>query len=379
MKKIFFSFAILFVLSVSCDDEKSPTPVDNVDDCLTSSAAKIGDVIPGEYIVTTTSSSNGKMFSIQNILDRNNIHVTPSDVFQGVENYSVVKLSDSELENIKNDPSVSHIEPDRKISVCGCITVVSPRLVTWNVEKVGYEDGTGKTAWIMDTGIDLDHPDLTVDNARAKSFVDGVTSADDDNGHGTHVAGIIGAKNNTIGTLGVASGATLVPLKILDKDGNGRLSIALKALTYVRSVAAAGDAVNISLSLEVISETLESEIKAVANKGIYVVIAAGNEGKAADTFSPGRTSGTNIYTISAVDSLNNFAGFSNYGNDVIDYAAPGVRILSTYANGKYAIMSGTSMAAPHVTGILLVNNGKINTKDSAQNDPDGTPDPIAHR
>jgi subtilisin family serine protease len=231
----------------------------------------------------------------------------------------------------------------------------------------------------MDTGIDLDHPDLTVDKDRSRSFVEGVTSAADDNGHGTHVAGVLGAKNNTFGTLGVASGATLISLKILDNEGNGRLSAALKALSYIRSNGKAGDAVNISLTLEEVSEALETEIRGVANRGIYIAIAAGNDRKDAGTFSPARTSGENIYTVSAVDSLHQFAHFSNFGKGIIDYAAPGVRVLSTYKDGKYAIMSGTSMASPHLAGILLINNGKINQEGFALNDPDGAADPLAHQ
>ncbi|MBA4056291.1 MAG: peptidase S8, partial [Marivirga sp.] len=91
-----------------------------------------------------------------------------------------------------------------------------------------------------------------------------------------------------------------------------------------------------------------------------------------------RVSGKNIYTVSAIDSLGRFARFSNYGSDVVDYAAPGVRIISAYKNGTYAIMSGTSMAAPHVAGLLLISNGKLNTSGFAVNDPDNQPDPLAH-
>ena len=117
----------------------------------------------------------------------------------------------------------------------------------------------------------------------------------------------------------------------------------------------------------------------MANRGILFSIAAGNESKAAVNFSPGRANGLNIFTVSAVDSLNRFASFSNFGNDVVDYAAPGVLIPSCFLNGRYAVMSGTSMAAPHVAGLLLVNGGKLTSSQTARNDPDGVPDPIVHK
>jgi subtilisin family serine protease len=273
---------------------------------------------------------------------------------------------------------VALIEPDRIISICACFTVLAPRSVTWNVDHVGYGDGSGKTAWIMDTGIEFTHPDLTVDRNKSRSFIEGVASAEDDNGHGTHIAGVIGAKNNTIGTLGVASGATLVSLKILDSKGDGRLSSALRALSFVRSHAKSGDVVNISMGLDEVSEILENEIRGIGERGIFVAIAAGNDNRSTSTISPARTSGSNIYTVSAVDSLDRFASFSNFGSEV-DFAAPGVRILSSYLNDKYAYMSGTSMATPHVAGLLLINNGKVNSSGFALDDPDEKPDPLAHR
>jgi subtilisin family serine protease len=119
-------------------------------------------------------------------------------------------------------------------------------------------------------------------------------------------------------------------------------------------------------------------VQSTAARGIYVAIAAGNDDQPARNFSPGRANGANIFTVSAVDSLDNFAGFSNYGNDVVDFAAPGVRILSTYIGGRYAYMSGTSMAAPHLAGLLLLRGTNIATSGRAKNDPDGTADPIAH-
>ena len=192
------------------------------------------------------------------------------------------------------------------------------------------------------------------------------------------MAGIIGAKNNTIGVLGVASGATLVSLKVLDKEGNGTLSSIIQALGYVNTNAHAGDVVNMSVGEDSVSTILDQQVQNTASRGIYIAIAAGNDKEPARNYSPGRANGSNIFTVSAVDSLDNFASFSNFGNDVVDYAVPGVRILSTYMGGKYAYMSGTSMATPHMAGLLLLKGRSINTSGAAKNDPDGTADPIAH-
>lgn len=377
IKVIFYSAALCLIL-FSCKEDETPVPA--IDDCNTITSAARSQPVPGEFIITfPAESSGGKAIDMAGVIRRYDLSEKKILAkISGERLHLLTKLSASEAEEIKND-SYLNIEPERITSLCGCIDVVAPSLVTWNINKVGYGDGIGKTAWILDTGIDLDHPDLNVDKTRSRSFLPDITSAEDDNGHGTHVAGIVGAKNNTFGTLGVASGASLISLKILDKEGNGRLSAALKALVHVRENGKAGDVVNISLTLEEVSEALEAEIRAVAKKGIFVAIAAGNNKKDAGTFSPARTSGVNIYTVSAVDSLGNFAEFSNYGAGTIDYAAPGVNILSTYKDGKYAIISGTSMASPHVAGLLLINNGKLNSKGFANNDPDGNPDPIVHR
>jgi subtilisin len=379
--KIYLSALLLSVSGVfsSCDKDEAQDPPITDQDCLDTNGAA-GQIIEGEYIVTTPSSSSGRSKNVARILADNKINTNAIiGNFEGEKLYHVLKLSKDELQRLEADESIDNIEPDRVISACGCFTVVEPRLITWNVNQVGYGDGTGKTAWIIDTGIDANHPDLNVDESRSKSFLQGVTSFEDDNGHGTHIGGIIGALNNNFGTLGVASGTSLVGLKVLDLNGDGKLSGLLNALTYVKGQAKSGDVVNISIGFPDESKTLENEIQAIANKGVYFTLAAGNESTSASTYSPGRTAGKNIYTVTAVDSLKRFASFSNYGNDVIDYAAPGVRILSTYKDGKYAILSGTSMAAPHVAGILLINNGKVNSIGSATGDPDGTPDPLAHQ
>lgn len=376
-------FITLLAFFACGDHEDVSNPKTKADLCLTSKSANSGKPIDGTYIVAFANDQAPGGRSAREAARVLASHRLAEDKIVGKavgeQLHYIMKLSADEALELKRDPSVARVEQDRVISICACFTVIAPRLVTWNVDKVGYGDGTGKTAWIMDTGIDFDHPDLTVDQSRSRVFVDGETSADDDNGHGTHVAGIIGAKNNNIGTLGVASGATLVALKILDDHGDVRLSTALQALTYVRSNARAGDVVNISMGLEEVSEILETEIRGVANKGIFVAIAAGNRSTTASSFSPGRTNGKNIYTVTAVDSLNHFASFSNYGNDAVDFAAPGVRIVSSYRNGQYAILSGTSMATPHVAGLLLINNGAVNSEGYAEDDPDGVADALAHK
>ena len=291
----------------------------------------------------------------------------------------IATISSEEAGRLSKDESIATIEPDRIISLGTCFTVVAPRLITWNINRVGYGDGTGKRAWVIDSGIDFGHPDLNVDAVLSKSFITGESSAGDENGHGTHVAGIIGAKNNQFGVLGVASGASLVSLRVLDKDGEGLLSNIVKALAYVNNNATAGDVVNMSLGDdEGISSTLDQQVRNTAARGIYIAIAAGNEKQLANKYSPARNNAENIFTVSAVDSLDRFASFSNYGNDVVDYTAPGVRILSTFLNGRYAYMSGTSMAAPHVAGLLLLKGKNITSSGTARNDPDGTADLIAH-
>jgi len=386
MRKNIFLLAAIFVI-VSCKKNNDSTSNSSGDDeCVMRSSTGSGEIKASQYIVAFSPAINSRASSrisldqeSRNVLQRNAIDVSALKTsFVGEPGGFIGRMTAEQAEALRHDESIEAVEPDRVISLGSCFTVVEPRSVTWNISRIGYGNGIGKTAWIVDSGIDFDHPDLTVDQARSRSFIEGQTSADDQNGHGTHVAGIIGAKNNTIGVLGVASGASLVALKVLDKDGNGNLSYIIQALAYINTAAAVGDVVNMSVGGESGSDILDQQVRNTAARGIYFAIAAGNENKLANLSSPARVNAQNVYTVSAVDSLDNFASFSNYGNDVVDFAAPGVRILSTWMDNHYAYASGTSMAAPHVAGLLLLRGRNITSSGVAKNDPDGTPDPIAH-
>lgn len=313
------------------------------------------------------------------VLQRHRIAASSiSNTFYGDACGFVARLSATEANMLLQDSSVSNVEFDRVIKLgTNCFTIVSPGTAQWGVRLTGAGNGVGKTVWVIDTGVDFTHPDLTVDKQRSRNFVNAQQTANDDNGHGTHVAGIIAAMNNSTGTLGVASGAAIVSLKVLNSEGEGNTSFILQALNYIGQQAKAGDVVNMSLGTDTVSAVLDNTLKTVANKGILFAIAAGNSSQPARLSSPARVNHPNVFTVSAIDSTGRFAGFSNYGNDVVDYAAPGVRIVSTYSNGRYARLSGTSMAAPHVAGILLLNGTKIVAKGRAGHDPDGMSDAIA--
>lgn len=214
---------------------------------------------------------------------------------------------------------------------------------------------------VLDSGIDLKHQDLNV--YRQKTFVTGTSSANDNNGHGTHVAGIAAAKDNQVGVVGAAPGAKLWAIKVLDKNGAGLLSDVIAGIDYITANAKEIDVVNISFGCECKSSALDSSINNSISKGITYVVAAGNSGKNAQSFSP--ASNPNVITVSAIVDTDgkcggkgpatsygkddSFATFSNYGG-AVDISAPGVGIYSTDKGASYSTMTGTSMATPHASG-----------------------------
>lgn len=378
-----FGFALL---GCQTDDDLEP---EYSADCLVAASANSGQVVAGAYIVTyqpaqaLPQSATARLAAAESIAEQflNNKRMANAQaevLVAGDQTTFLAHLTEAESKILKQDPAVTILEPDRIMSICGCVDLANTSTLTWNVSQTGYGRGdlqTTKTAWIIDTGIDLDHPDLNVDAGRSRSFISGQTSADDENGHGTHVAGIIGALNNTVGITGIASGATLVALRVLDDEGEGRLSGIIQAVNYVIQNGRAGDVVNLSLGGEGISTTLERTIIQAANAGILFAIAAGNDGKDVASYSPARVNHANVFTVSAMDQNNRFASFSNYGSSV-DICAYGVRIRSTYSGGRYATLSGTSMAAPHVAGFLLIRGANLPTHGTVSGDRDAVSDPM---
>jgi len=259
----------------------------------------------------------------------------------------------------------------------GCLD--EPAQVTpYGITRVGAPiPNSGKTAWVIDTGIDLDNCDLNVDVARSANFIPrGKNSADDKNGHGTHVAGTIAALDNEIGVVGVMPGATVVPIRVLDAQGSGYISWIVAGVDYVAAHASAGDVANMSLGATGHFQSLHDAVYNTSELGIWFAIAAGNESSHAENSEPAHVNALHVLTVSAIDSNDVFASFSNYGNPPVDVTAPGVNVLSLKMGGGVISYNGTSMATPHVAGLLLA--GYVGVDGGAINDPDEFVDPIAH-
>ncbi len=293
-----------------------------------------------------------------------------------------VKIPPGQLKKLENDPSVKYIEENQTVTLIqpmakpgdGDVQAMAQPL-PWGIERVngGVNYSGTQKAWIIDTGIDLDHPDLNVNKTLNKTFIVRTTSADDDNGHGSHVAGTVAAINNDFGVAGVAAGANLVAVKVLDRRGSGSYEGVIAGVDYVASAASFGDVANMSLGGPT-SDALDTAVIAAANMGIKFALAAGNESTNANNSSPARVNHSNVFTISAMGQNDAWASFSNFGNPPVDYCLPGVSIYSTYKGGGYTTMSGTSMASPHMAGLLLLGN--TTTDGTVNDDPDGNADPI---
>lgn len=405
---LFFASAIVAAsIFVGCSNDSIDEPVSNNSDFVIEDfgAAK---VIPGQYIVvfnTSVAKSMDLQSSKAAVLDltKEILGVTSAKSTSALEikniysrsiNGVTLTLNDAQVSTLQNDKRVKFIEQDRIVQFappCGTPNGGpcdgdggggddgdSSQETPWGISRVngGVVYIGNNVAWILDSGIDLDHPDLNVDASRGfNAFTSGKDgkSLDDGNGHGTHVAGTIAAIDNNEGVIGVAAGTTVIPIKVLDSRGSGSYSGVIAGVDYVAANGASGDVANMSLGGPV-SVALENAISGAAQNGIRFMLAAGNEAQDANNVSPARLNGNNIYTISSMAQGDNWSSFSNYGNPPVDYCAPGSSIKSTWKNGGYSTISGTSMATPHAAGVLLLGNA--GNGGTVNGDPDGNADTI---
>ncbi|QKG85439.1 peptidase S8 [Kroppenstedtia pulmonis] len=329
-------------------------------DVHASKAEKNGDYVPGEVIVKFKSgASKGKMRSAHQDAEAKVVSENKEVGFQ------VVKVKEQSVkEAVKEyqaNPNVEYAEPNTIFKAMdvpndpdfskqwGLETVKAP--AAWDV-TTGSKDV--KVA-IVDTGVDYEHEDLKGKVELGGDYIDHDDDPMDENGHGTHCAGIAAAStNNGVGIAGMAPDVTIYAVRVLDANGSGTLDAVANGITDAADAGA--EVISLSLGASQGGQALQEAVQYADSKGSFVVAAAGNDGSTSPNYPAYYDE---VMAVAATDSNDQKAYFSNYGSWV-DVAAPGVDIYATYPNGKYESLSGTSMATPHVAGLggLLASQGK---------------------
>lgn len=224
------------------------------------------------------------------------------------------------------------------------------QIIPWGIRRIGAPNIWVSTTAdvikmaIIDTGIELSHPDLSLNIKGGYNAIDSRKSANDDNGHGTHVAGVAAALNNSIGVAGVGTNIDLYAVKVLNRNGSGFLSDIIEGIDW--AIQNKIQVINMSLGTRSDIESFHDAVIRAYNAGVVIVAAAGNDFGGAVNFPAAYPE---AIAVSATDEFDNIAPFSSIGPEV-DFAAPGVNIFSTYKGKAYRTLNGTSMASPHVAG-----------------------------
>lgn len=357
MKKL-LSYALLGCITlalgvVGCADDpaSSNTPIDPTTSSKIVPPPPNAQLVQNSWIVLFNDDMANVPAVVSELSENRDMVVT--NVYQYAIKGFAARMSKETVQELAADPRVVLIENDQMM-------FTATQTVDWGIGAIGADVSsavsgngsgtvTGVQIYILDTGIDLDHPDLNVDSAASRNYTNDA-SPDDGHGHGTHCAGIAAAMDNTSFTVGAAPGAQLIAVKVLSNTGSGYNSWVMAGLDYVVARKGANSTMPMVASLSLGGPTdaaLDRTIANTVNADIVVCVAAGNSNADASTSSPARA--PSAITVGAYGSNNALASFSNYGR-LVDINAPGVAIFSTYKNGGTATLSGTSMACPYVAG-----------------------------
>ncbi|MEW9672624.1 S8 family peptidase [Ammoniphilus sp. 3BR4] len=270
------------------------------------------------------------------------------------------------LKHYKGLSQIEYAEPNYKFKAS-----YTPNDTYYSYYQYGPQRIQAPSAWdvtqsqasiriaVVDTGVELNHSDLRGKLLNGYDFVNNDSFPNDGNGHGTHVAGIAAAvTNNALGIAGVAPLASILPVRVLGNDGSGSLTAVANGIIYAANQGA--KVINLSLGSPAPSSTLQNAIQYAWNKGAVIVAAAGNDASPTPNYPANYP---NVIAVASTNENDFRSSFSNYGRWV-EVAAPGEDILSTYIGNRYAYLSGTSMASPHVAGLaaLLLAQGRNNVQ-----------------
>ena len=388
---------ILPLFFTSCDDQSSLIGPDQKSGVVESQiSSKASSQQPQNYIVVFHRNQVPGNQVGRAVSELARAHgIQPDFLYQHSISGFAATLPDVRVQALMADRRVKSVTPDVEISLfpgpahhrpdhCGgpgnsCNDPdngddgeESNQVIPWGIERVGGPlEKSSNRAWIIDTGIDLNHMDLNVNTNLGKNCVPrGRNTFNDEQGHGTHVAGTIAAIDNNVDVVGVSESTEVVPVRVLDNSGSGQLSWIICGVDHVAGNFSKGDVANMSLGGRTTNTSLDDAVIAAADLGVLFSIASGNSGADARDFTPARTGGMhdNIYTIAAIDQNDQFTSWSNFGEPV-SFVGPGVAILSTKRGGGTEEKTGTSMSAPHIAGLLLLDrlcfDGTVKGSDGA--------------